>query len=672
MQLLRFCVHKNQKTMFQLFYQTKKTLLLFLVPTMITVFLFSCGDKKEEVQPQPTIGSLSISEGVVGTNVTITGTNFGTLAADVEVTFNNTKAVVTNVTPTAIATTVPTGATSGNVNVKVKLLQASGPSFTVLAPITVSALPLSVTVNENLSVGALVGTLSATTNRGNLIYSLASQSVAGAMSINSTSGILTVANATAFDFEVNPTITAVASVANGTETATANITVTLNNVTDVALGNFSTTVAENQANSAVIGTMNVLTGAGAFAITTQTPMGALAVNATTGQLTVANGASFDFEVNPTIAATVSLSGGSEVKTASVTITLTNVEEVTISNLTASIAENPAANAVIGTVAATIPVGVGGTMAYAITTQSPAGAMAINTSTGQLTVATVASFDFETNPTITAQATVTNRSEVKTASVTITVADVAEPTVTVSNFTASIAENAAAASVLGTLTATATLGTATFSISSQTPAGAIAVNATTGQLTVADASKFNFELFPTITANVLATNSSATATATVTITLTDVTETVQKRLDDGETPLQIYNSNNALLNEIYGKTYRGGLIATFNTANGTGVIMTAAAIAGGPFTYLNAVSAANNLVLNTFEDWRLPTETEVNSICGILASVPNLWQPIGVPYWGQTTCCGGGGANNYSFGNGGCSGGFSPISILSEARAVRNY
>ncbi len=392
---------------------------------MITVFLFSCGDKKEEVQPQPTIGSLSISEGVVGTNVTITGTNFGTLAADVEVTFNNTKAVVTNVTPTAIATTVPTGATSGNVNVKVKLLQASGPSFTVLAPITVSALPLSVTVNENLSVGALVGTLSATTNRGNLIYSLASQSVAGAMSINSTSGILTVANATAFDFEVNPTITAVASVANGTETATANITVTLNNVTDVALGNFSTTVAENQANSAVIGTMNVLTGAGAFAITTQTPMGALAVNATTGQLTVANSASFDFEVNPTITATVSISGGSEVKTASVTVTLTNVEEVTTSNLTASIAENPAANAVIGTVAATIPVGVGGTIAYAITTQSPAGAMAINTSTGQLTVATVSSFDFETNPTITATVSATNKSEVKNASVTITLTNVVD-------------------------------------------------------------------------------------------------------------------------------------------------------------------------------------------------------------------------------------------------------
>ena len=465
--------------MLHLFDQTRKTLAVITLPILVTFFLVSCSEKKEDVQPQPTIASLSVGEGEVGTNVTITGTNFGTIAADVEVRFNNTVAVINTVSATQITTSVPAGATSGTVKVKVKLLEATGSIFTVLAPVAVTVSPFNATLAENPSLGAVIGTITASTNRGTLSYSLTSQTPTGAMAINTSSGQLTVANAGLFNFEVNPTISGVVSVANG-------------------------------------------------------------------------------------------------------------------------------------------------------------------------------------------------SEVKTASITITITDVAEPTVTVSNFTASIAENAAAASVLGTLTATATLGTATFSISSQTPAGAIAVNATTGQLTVADASKFNFELFPTITANVLATNSSATATATVTITLTDVTETVQKRLDDGETPLQIYNSNNALLNEIYGKTYRGGLIATFNTANGTGVIMTAAAIAGGPFTYLNAVSAANNLVLNTFEDWRLPTETEVNSICGILASVPNLWQPFGVAYWGQTTCCGGGGANNYSFGNGGCSGGFSPISILSEARAVRNY
>ncbi len=472
--------------MFQLFYQTKKTLLLFLVPTMITVFLFSCGDKKEEVQPQPTITSLSVGEGEVGTNVTIAGTNFGTTAADVEVRFNNTVAVVNTVSATQITTSVPAGATSGTVKVKVKLLEATGSIFTVLAPVAVTVSPFTATLAENPSLGAVIGTITASTNRGTLSYSL----------------------------------------------------------------------------------------------TSQTPTGAMAINANTGVLTVTNPVYFDFEERQQVTGAVTVTNGSVTKEIAVSIALTNVNEITLNNLSIEMLENADANEIIFVLDA--QTSLEGRITYALLNVTPANAIIIGTGA-------------------------------------------------VGPFLKDVVR-------------------------------------------VGDESLFNFELYPTITATVRASSDygSDFVDATITITLTDATETVQKRLDDGETPLQIYNSNNALLNEIYGKTYRGGLIATFNTANGTGVIMTAAAIAGGPFTYLNAVSAANNLVLNTFEDWRLPTETEVNSICGILASVPNLWQPFGVAYWGQTTCCGGGGANNYSFGNGGCSGGFSPISILSEARAVRNY
>lgn len=411
---------KNKiKTMFHLFYQTKKILVLLISPVLVTVFLFSCGDKKEDVQPQPTVTTLSISEGLVGTSVTITGSNFGTVVPDVEVTFNNTKAVISNVSATQITTSVPAGATSGAVKVKIKSLEATGPSFTVLAPITVSVSALSVSINENPSAGAVLGIVSATTNRGNLTYSLASQSVAGALAINSTSGSLTVATVAAFNFEVNPTITAVVSVVNGTETATGNITITIANTTEVALDNFSTTVAENQANSAVIGTMNVTTGSGTFAITSQTPAGALAINTTTGQLTVATSASFDFEVNPTISATVSITGGSEVKTASVTVTVTNEIEVTLSDFTTAISENPVENASLGTV----PTTGTGTKSFSITTQTPTGALAIDAATGQLSVANHLLFDYETRTSITATVSVQSQSEIKTASVTITINNV---------------------------------------------------------------------------------------------------------------------------------------------------------------------------------------------------------------------------------------------------------
>jgi hypothetical protein len=402
--------------------------LKFIPILCIACFTFtSCDDEKEAAQPQPTITALSITEGEVGTNVIITGTNFGTVAADIEVTFNNTEASIATFSATTIATTVPTGATSGIVKVKVKSLEANGPSFTVLAPITLSVAPFSVTINENPINGGLLGTINATTNRGNLSYSLTSQSVPGAMAINSTTGILTVASVAAFDFEVNPTITGVVSVVNGSETATANITITLNNVVDVAVNNFSTTVAENIANSSILGTMNVTTGSGTFAITSQTPIGALQINTTTGQLTVLNSSAFDFEVTPTISATVSLTGGSEVKTATVTINLTDVTEVNLSNFSLSITENPSLNAVIGTAAsfASIPNGVGGSIQYSIISQTPSGAMAINASTGQLTVANTSAFDFETNPVITANIAASNQSETKNATATISVTDVSE-------------------------------------------------------------------------------------------------------------------------------------------------------------------------------------------------------------------------------------------------------
>jgi gliding motility-associated-like protein len=72
-------------------------------------------------EAQPTIISVSPASGTVGTQVTITGTNFGTNPADIELRFgNNRLATITAITPTSITTTVPPSSGTGQIYLKLK------------------------------------------------------------------------------------------------------------------------------------------------------------------------------------------------------------------------------------------------------------------------------------------------------------------------------------------------------------------------------------------------------------------------------------------------------------------------------------------------------------------------------------------------------------------------
>ena len=85
----------------------------------------------------PTITGFSPTSGEVGETVTIQGTNFDTTADDNTVTFNGVTATVDSSTATSIVTTVPSGATTGSISVKVDGMTAtSSNSFTVRPTIT--------------------------------------------------------------------------------------------------------------------------------------------------------------------------------------------------------------------------------------------------------------------------------------------------------------------------------------------------------------------------------------------------------------------------------------------------------------------------------------------------------------------------------------------------------
>jgi YD repeat-containing protein len=125
------------------------------------------------VAPNPTppaITSLSATSGMVGQALTITGTSFGATQGSSTVTFNGTAASVTGWGSTSVATTVPSGATTGPVVVTVGGQSSNGSAFTVIPPPTVSSLnPSSGGIGQAVTIngtgfGATQGTSTITFN----------------------------------------------------------------------------------------------------------------------------------------------------------------------------------------------------------------------------------------------------------------------------------------------------------------------------------------------------------------------------------------------------------------------------------------------------------------------------------------------------------------------------
>ena len=97
---------------------------------------------------------------------------------------------------------------------------------------TPSASDIAITIDENPSSGESIGTV-ATNLTGTLVYSITSQSAENALTINSSTGELTIDDSSKFNYEENMSIEATVSVTNSEQSATSNIVVTLNDIDDI-------------------------------------------------------------------------------------------------------------------------------------------------------------------------------------------------------------------------------------------------------------------------------------------------------------------------------------------------------------------------------------------------------------------------------------------------------
>jgi hypothetical protein len=324
--------------------------------------------------------------------------------------------------------------------------------------------------------------------------------------------------------------------ARDSNVATAMVTIAaVNNAPVVNDQSFS--VDENAANGTPVGTVvandpdagDHLT----YSITAGNTGGAFALDAATGEITVANSAALDYETHPTFTLTVEVAdSGTPGQTASATVTihLHDVNEApAINNQSFSVDENAANGTPVGTVVASDP-DAGDHLIYAITAGNTGGAFALNSTTGEITVANRAALDYETHPTFTLTVEVTDSGTpglAASATVTIHLHDVNEAPA-INNQSFSVDENAANGTPVGTVVASdPDAGDhLTYSITAGNTGGAFTLDADTGEITVANPAALDYETHPTFTLTVEVTDSGTpglTASATVTIHLHDVNE-----------------------------------------------------------------------------------------------------------------------------------------------------
>ncbi len=311
--------------------------LLFLV--VVVAMLWSCGKDDGPSTPPasaPTITGFTPKTGPVGTEVTITGTNFSTTKTDNTVKFNGTAATVNTATATQLKVAVPTGATTGKISVTVDgETVTSTDSFTVTEADPENQSPVMAnqefSVEQTITSTDEIGQVEATDPEDDdLTFSIATND--NDLFAISGKGTLTLAEGKTLDFDLASEHSITVSVSDGNTTTQAIITINvLEGVQDnqsPVMDNQEFTVKEDIADTDEIGQVTATD-----ADEDDTLIFELTANdndlfaiSEMGMLTLAEGKSLDYETTTSHSITVSVTDGEETVEATIAITVENVAD----------------------------------------------------------------------------------------------------------------------------------------------------------------------------------------------------------------------------------------------------------------------------------------------------------------------------------------------------------
>ena len=419
------------------------------------------------------------------------------------------------------------------------------------APIITAAQSFS--IDENSANGSTIGTVVATDADASPTtyqdWTITSGNTDNAFAIGSSSGEITVVDASKLDYETEPTsynlsITVSDGVnTSSTETVTINVN-DLNDNTPVITASQSFSIDENGENGASIGTVAATDGDATattyqdWKITGGNTDNAFGIDSSSGEITVADGSQLDYETDPTsYNLSITVSDGTNTSSAeTVTINVNDLNDNT-PVITASQIFGIDENSEDGTVVGTVEVSDGDVTAttyqdWKITGGNTDNAFDINSSSGEITVADASQLDYETEPnSYNLSITVSDGSTTSSAeTVTINVTDLNDntPVITASQ-SFSVDENSANASSVGTVVVTDADVTATtyqdWKITGGNTDNAFDINSSSGEITVADASQLDYETEPnSYNLSITVSDGSTTSSAeTVTINVTDLND-----------------------------------------------------------------------------------------------------------------------------------------------------
>jgi hypothetical protein len=396
------------------------------------------------------------------------------------------------------------------------LCVSSSPATSNQVVISVNSQPVAddpaFNVEEFTPNGSLVGIVTATDpdSGQSLTYTIAGGNINNAFSINSSSGLITVANSLALNYLVTPVFNLEVEVTDNAPcslTDISNVTIHVTQINNAPVANpqqFS--LVENSSTGTIVGTVvatdpdpgQVLT----YAIVSGNTSGAFSISSATGVLSVANSLAINYELTSVYNLQISVTDNAATpltSIADVTVNILDINEAPVCfNDAFSIYENTPNNSIVGAVSASDPDN-GQSLEFAIVGGNTNGAFTVDPVSGVISVSNALALDYEVNPIFTIVVNVTDNGTPSLScqsTIIIDLFDVNEAPV-VNNQTFFIAENSSNGTPVGTVIATdPDAGQILhYMIVAGNLNNAFTLNPLTGQITVANSSALIYSLTP---------------------------------------------------------------------------------------------------------------------------------------------------------------------------------